>query len=62
MVGLIATAQAGVAEGAIAAAVAGKLVEHAADLDRLLVGVDLPRITEVRPRQSSVPWRIGGRA
>ncbi len=44
---LIATAQAGVAQGAVAAAVAGKLVEHVAHLGRLLVDVHLPGIAEV---------------
>jgi len=44
---LIATAQAGMAEGAVATAVAGKLIEDIADLDGLLVDVDLPWILEV---------------
>src|ERR1035437_10339010 len=45
--GLIATVQAGVAQGAVATAIAGKLIDHAADLDRLLITVDLPWIAEV---------------
>ena len=44
---LIATAQAGMAQGAVATAVSGKLVEDVADLDRLLVDMDLPGILEV---------------
>ena len=35
------------AQGAVATAVAGKLVEHVADLDRLLVDVNLPGVAEV---------------
>ena len=58
---LKATAQAGVAEGTVAAAVAWQLVDHAGDLCHLLVHVDLPRILEVfagelRSRQD---WRQG---
>ena len=44
---LVATAQAGVAQGAVATAVAGKLIDHAADLGCQLVDVDLPGIAEV---------------
>ena len=44
---LVATAQAGVAQRAVAAAVAGKLVEHVAHPGRLLVDVHLPGIAEV---------------
>ena len=54
-------AQAGVAQGPIAAAVAGKLVDHAADLSHLLINVLLPGISEVLP-SSFDPDRIGGRA
>jgi len=43
----IATAQAGVAESAIAAAVAGELVEQVADLRSLLIDMPLPGILEV---------------
>ncbi len=45
--GLIATVQAGVAQGAVAAAVAGKLVDHTADLDCLLMAMHLPRVAEM---------------
>src|ERR1035437_22880 len=45
--GLIATVQASVAQGAGAAAIARKLVDNAADLDRLLISVHLPRIAKV---------------
>jgi hypothetical protein len=44
---LKATAQAGVAQRAIAAAVAGQLVGHAADFGNVLVDMHLPGITEV---------------
>ena len=44
---LVATAQAGVAESAVAAAVARELVEDVSDLDGLLIDVDLPGIAEV---------------
>src|SRR5665213_2455331 len=46
---LEATAQAGVPQRAIAAAVAGQLVNNAADPDYLLVNVHLPWVTEVFP-------------
>ncbi len=42
-----ATAQAGVAQGAIASTIAGKLIYHVRDLGSLLVDVDLPGETEV---------------
>ena len=48
---LEATPQAGMAQGQIAAAVAGKLVNHVADLGYLLVDVPLPGIAEIRPRE-----------
>ena len=44
---LEAAAQAGVAESAVATAVAGKLVGHAGNFGHLLVDVDLPWVTEV---------------
>src|SRR5580704_10146085 len=47
VVALEATAQAGVSQGAVAAAVAGKLVEHIPDLRGLLIDVHLPGIAEV---------------
>jgi len=49
--GFIATVQAGVAQGAIAAAIAWELVDDARDLGRELIGVHLPRVAEVRSRQ-----------
>ena len=48
---LVATAQAGVAESAVASAVAGQLVEHVADSSGLLIDVHLPRIAEVLARK-----------
>ena len=42
-----ATAQAGVAEGAVATAVARELIDDAGDLGHLLVNMDLPGIAEV---------------
>ncbi len=53
MVALIATAQAGVAQGAIAPAIAGELVEYVSDFGGLLVNVNLPRILEVFARELS---------
>jgi len=44
---LKATAQAGVAQRAVAAAVAGELISDVADLGNLLVDMHLPGITEV---------------
>jgi hypothetical protein len=41
------TAQAGMAQGAVAAAIAGKLIGHAGDFGHLLVDMDLPGIAEV---------------
>jgi hypothetical protein len=51
MQAFITTAQAGMAERAVTAAVAGKLVEDFSDPGRLLVDVNLPRILEVRAGQ-----------
>ena len=45
--GLKATAETGVAECAVAAAVAGELVDDVADFSSLLVDVDLPGVAEV---------------
>ena len=42
-----AAAQAGVAEGAVAAAVAGELVGDAGDFSYVLIDVDLPGVAEV---------------
>ena len=56
-----ATAQAGMAEGAVAAAIAGQLVDDAADLRDLLIDVQLPRIGKFSP-VSLAPERMGGRA
>lgn len=47
VVALVATAQAGVAQGAVAAAVARELVENVADLRGLLIDVRLPWVAEV---------------
>ena len=47
----IATVQAGVAEGAIAAAVAGQLIDDAGNLRGQLVDANLPVVAEVRARQ-----------
>lgn len=47
----IATVQAGVAERAIAAAVAGQLIDHAGNLRGQLVYARLPVVLEVRPGQ-----------
>ncbi len=49
--GFKAAAQAGVAQGAVAAAVAGKLVGHVAYLGNLLVDMGLPRVAKVGPGQ-----------
>jgi hypothetical protein len=46
MQALKAAAQAGVAEGAVAAAIAGELIGDAADFRHLLVHVHLPGVTE----------------
>ena len=50
---LVATMQAGVSEGAIAAAVARELVDDAGDLRGQLIDANLPVIAEVRARQLS---------
>ncbi len=47
MQALVAATQAGVAQGAIAAAVAGQLIDDIANFDCLLIDVDLPGIAEV---------------
>jgi len=47
----IATVQAGVAERAIAAAVAGQLIDDAGNLRGQLVDANLPVVAEVRARQ-----------
>lgn len=59
---LVTTAQAGVPKSAVATAVAWKLVEHVADLRRLLIDVHLPGIAEVFARQlrSRQKWRQRG--
>ena len=49
------------AESPIAAAVAGKLVEHVSDLDRLLINMHLPGIAEVLAVQLRAR-QIGGNA
>ena len=46
VVALKAATQAGVSEGAIATAITGELVEHAADFGGLLVDVHLPWVAE----------------
>ena len=46
--GFKATAQAGVAKGAVAAAIAGELIGHAAHLGDLLVDMQLPWIAGIR--------------
>src|SRR5579863_1695384 len=46
-----ATTQAGMAQGAVATAVARQLINHAAHLGDLLINVDLPGITEIIPRE-----------
>jgi hypothetical protein len=51
MQALETTAQAGVAQGAVAAAVAGKLIDNAADFGHLLIDVLLPVVLEVVPGQ-----------
>ena len=44
---LIATVQTGVAQGAVAAAIARQLINDAGDLDRELIGAHLPVVAEV---------------
>ena len=47
VIGLVTAAQASVAKRAVAAAVAGELVDHGSNLDSLLIDVHLPRILEM---------------
>src|SRR5208282_5343268 len=50
---LVATVQAGVSKGAIAAAVTGKLVDDAGNLRGQLIDAHLPVVAEVRASQLS---------
>ncbi len=49
--GLIATAQAGVAQGTVTAAIARQLINDATNLGSQLIGMQLPGVTEVFARQ-----------